>query len=796
MANRAEQDSVAAVPLSPEFLAGGTEAGLEKIRTRLLDLTNRNRLLNFRHTTASSLRVVNAGLNETFRRLLDGGKLVFLPVPEPNITVSELEPDGTDLRETPQPKMGAPDYAKALGWETSYDLEEHSSDVEGSDLLPVLQYSEGLETITRKIGSAAKTAIEESGTNMLYLILGFLEWYEADDSQQPRYAPLLTVPVALDRSGGKGKGFECGIEYSGEDFTTNLSLVEKMRRDFALEIPNVEDEDTPEKYFARFLPVLEQKRRWRVRPQITLSLLSFGKLLMYRDLDPKAWPGIAKHKLVKELFEGNKTSSITHAEEFLIDDPELKQEVPPLILDADSSQHSALIDALRGQNLVIEGPPGTGKSQTITNLIAAALAKGKTVLFVSEKLAALEVVRRRLDEAGLGHFCLELHSHKTKKHALLSDLAGRLKAQGSFREPMELEQHVAVVEENKRLLTHYVHLINKSVEPFHATIFEVLWARDRFYRELPFKRELAGQVPNVLNFTRTEYAQREQFLSVYAQHLTAVLERCPGLGEHPWAWVAKVLTFEEEEQIVNRLGGFLQILHEAKECRRNLYETVGISLDESINGIRRAREFLVTLQDPGATLNQYLLDPCRDAWNRAILQDFVRDVESARSALRVLKAATAHHEPLLRSDVGHGLAAAFETTRVMGLQTRSCSQLRDLFERRTAAEMALSEAENCFVALQTFLGCQADFNEPGVESVLNCLCLIESAPLEVLHLRAPSLETDSAGQIVRDAAEDARGMRARHEELCRSFDLSFAMAMTNPSQLAEHATIQIGRAHV
>src|ERR1019366_2835765 len=268
-----------------EFLAGGTEAGLEKIRTRLLDLTNRNRLLNFRHTTASSLRVVNADLNVTFCRLRDGGKLVFLPVPEPDIGIADLVPEGTDTREAAsQPKVSATDYARSLGWETSYDLEEHSYDTEGSDLLPVLHYLEGFETITRKIGSAAKTVIEESGTNMLYLILGFLEWYEADDSQQPRYAPLLTVPVALDRSGGKGKGFECSIEYSGDDFTTNLSLVEKMRRDFALEIPNIEDEDTPESYFARFAPVLKQKRRWRVRSQITLSLLSFGKLLMYRDL--------------------------------------------------------------------------------------------------------------------------------------------------------------------------------------------------------------------------------------------------------------------------------------------------------------------------------------------------------------------------------------------------------------------------------------------------------------------------------------------------------------------------------
>src|SRR5258708_14218589 len=150
---------------------------------------------------------------------------------------------------------------------------------------------------------------------------------------------------------------------------------------------------------------------------------------MCRDLDPKTWPAsqsIAKHPLVCELFEGSKNANIELAEEFAIDEPELKKDIPHLIRDADSSQHSALVHAFRGQNLVIEGPPGTGKSQTITNLIAAALARVKTVLFVSEKMAALEVVQRRLSEVGLADFCLELHSNKANKKAVLDALAATL----------------------------------------------------------------------------------------------------------------------------------------------------------------------------------------------------------------------------------------------------------------------------------------------------------------------------------------------------------------------------------
>src|SRR5206468_5882639 len=131
------------------------------------------------------------------------------------------------------------------------------------------------------------------------------------------------------------------------------------------------------------------------------------------------------HPRVREFFEGVPADGLQFAPEHALDSEELASQVPSLIYDADSSQHSALVDALAGKNLVIEGPPGTGKSQTITNLIAAALVSGKTVLFVAEKLAALEVVRNRLDKAGLGLFCLELHSHRTQKKEFLEDLTAR-----------------------------------------------------------------------------------------------------------------------------------------------------------------------------------------------------------------------------------------------------------------------------------------------------------------------------------------------------------------------------------
>src|ERR1019366_7772196 len=168
MPNEATRPAEQPAPsISADFLTGSTELGLDRIRTRLLDLTNRNKLLNYRHTTASSLRVVGVSIDAVFRRLRDNEKVAFLPVPEPDV---EGDKGPT-----------AKDQAEALGWNSSFDLEAAAG---MAQTLPVLHYHEQLHTLSRKIASAAKTAIEESGANMLYLVFGFLEWYESDDSKQ------------------------------------------------------------------------------------------------------------------------------------------------------------------------------------------------------------------------------------------------------------------------------------------------------------------------------------------------------------------------------------------------------------------------------------------------------------------------------------------------------------------------------------------------------------------------------------------------------------------------------------
>lgn len=765
--------------ISADFLTGSTELGLDRIRTRLLDLTNRNRLLNFRHSNASSLRVVDVSINSVFQRLRDNEKLSFLPVPEADAVGGEAPL--------------AKEYADELGWNTSYDL-DGAPTAENPRSLPVLLYGEKLDTVSRKIVGAAKTAVEESGTNMLYLVFGFLEWYESDDSHQPHLAPLVILPVTIERAGAKGRVVEAVLEYSGEDLQSNLSLVEKMRRDFGLEIPLVEDDDVPEVYFKRFEDILRLKKHWSIRRQITLTLLSFGKLLMYRDLDPKTWPdgqGIAKHPLVRELFEGTKDPNINRAEEYPIDAPELKKDLPGLIRDADSSQHSALVDALRGQNLVIEGPPGTGKSQTITNLIASALAKGKTVLFVSEKLAALEVVRRRLDDVGLGVFCLEVHSHKTKKGALLNDLAQRLQMRGSFKDPRDLDRHLSIVEDKKTLLTEYASLINRTIEPFKATIFEILWARDRYRQVMAAHRDLLGQVilPVVVQYTETQFTQTEQFLAVYAQHLAVVLAPRSSIDQHPWAWITKPIDFADEERVQSLLLEFLNTVDGAEKCCEQLEQTAGISLARTLHGLGQASHTLTLLPVPERALIEDLLARCQASENRQTLKEFIGHVESFRGGAEKLSASVSSAKTLLEIKTADGLESAFECLRQGGLDRLSITEIRTLLNTSTATAKLLGEAHSSFQFLLNVIGCDVPASLSSAGLLLQTVRIVENAPFEQLHLRQSTFESEKAKSILRTARQEAMVLINDEALLGKEFDLSLSGGRHTPGQLLECAAI-------
>lgn len=292
-----------------------------------------------------------------------------------------------------------------------------------------------------KLRSEANTLLEEQGANLLFLAVGFLHWFESDSAQEARRAPLVLVPVNLVREGA-GEVFE--IAPTGDDVVVNLSLAAKLKTDFGIQLPLPEEAAPAQEgqdgtdyvaadwlaYLSAVEKAVKVQKRWTVqRNEVVLGLFSFGKFLMFRDLASETWPEGKKpeqHPVLGRLLDGGFADvSASYAEEQHIDAVIAPGDMH-FVKDADSSQTLALLEACSGNNLVIQGPPGTGKSQTITNLIAELLGQKKTVLFVAEKMAALEVVKRRLDECHLGDSVLELHSHRATKAAVLKELGRTL----------------------------------------------------------------------------------------------------------------------------------------------------------------------------------------------------------------------------------------------------------------------------------------------------------------------------------------------------------------------------------
>ncbi len=262
-----------------------------------------------------------------------------------------------------------------------------------------------LERRCKRILHESRTAIEESGSNLFHLAIGFLEWFDDINSAEVRRAPLILIPVRIER-GRLNKRTNCYsyiVSYTDEDIETNLSLAVKLDQDFNLILSELDEEVIPETYLMEVRRTIDHLPRWRVVSDMVFGMFAFAKILMYKDLDHSKWPKgrkIVSHKNCSKILvggdSGEASDKLFFEEEHAIDRDKWASSTP-LVSDADSSQHSAIIDVLcKEKDLAIEGPPGTGKSQTITNLIAAALNEGKSVLFVAEKKAALDVVRKRL----------------------------------------------------------------------------------------------------------------------------------------------------------------------------------------------------------------------------------------------------------------------------------------------------------------------------------------------------------------------------------------------------------------
>ena len=540
-------------------------AQISEFRKQLLGMTLRNSLLNCPHgpRVQAQVRVVDELPDIVFERLEGGGDFMFLPLPEPRDQPDDEDSDeflealalhksesatfaaaieqvsaqrnGTggrasierEARDLVRLRLGmgewkserdlsAEDLCRARGIDPGYELplstQEESATRHHDSALQTLFPEEILSASLARLRDRASSSISQTGVATLFASFGFLEWFESDDSDQPHLAPLVLVPGDLDRQLVRGK-YLYGFRGHRESATENVTLAVYLRQSFGLELPKFDTDDSPESYFEKVnVEICTHRRRWRVCRFLTIGLFAYSKLAIYQDLDTKGWSlghDLVTHDNIRTLLAQSGVSDIPYAENREIDADEWAAEVPILIYDADSSQHSAIADILSGKNLTIFGPPGTGKSQTIANAIAAATMAGKKVLFVAEKLTALEVVQDRLDKAGLGPFCFNLHAQGLKASAVRRSLQERVSMPRPAFDPSQYEQQRQAWTRQRDGLRTYASVMGTKVGRFDESVHDVLWRTiDRKGSEAGLPPAVsAAQLANVEEVTPTEVGE-------------------------------------------------------------------------------------------------------------------------------------------------------------------------------------------------------------------------------------------------------------------------------------------------
>ncbi|MCU5773147.1 DUF3320 domain-containing protein [Erwiniaceae bacterium BAC15a-03b] len=518
---------------------------LEKSRAELLDLTARNRLLHIpKSKTTKFLEVVNERSDILFKMLFEEGKpFTFL--------------------------HGREDKKTDENSETDSDSEDiiFLDDSEANHTDTKLQTKLTPKTLQKKLLDLyydSKTLEEEQGVNILFLSLGSLKWIDPNNKANIRYAPLLLLPVELMRA-KVGERFK--IKVRDEDIISNLSLETFLNRIHQIILPtlNIDDEFSLTDYFAEIKQTISLKVGWEVlENEVNLGLFSYAKFMMYTDLDPDNWPldsKITDQEAIRCLLETGFSGG-----ELISDDIVIDSVIPPRemlhILDSDSSQTLAIHEVRNGKSLVIQGPPGTGKSQTIANIIASAVADGKKVLFVAEKMAALEVVKRRLDQAGVGDACIELHSNKTNKRAFLEELKRvweLASPRGEFPDTL-----VNNLSEIRDILNTHPIRIHKKYMPFGLTPYKVMAQLIRLRQ--------SGYNPNDYNLSGYELWRSDDFDKRHAL-IDELIERISDIGipdSHSWNGINRTEILPSE---VERLTASLT----------NLKSEFSDSIEESAN---------------------------------------------------------------------------------------------------------------------------------------------------------------------------------------------------------------------
>ena len=469
---------------------------IDSWKEQLLDLTRRNNMVDFSATKTKSLPTQATSWRTIVGRLADNDTLY---VYRPRVL---SDSDETDIKLVPE-----------------------SSDE--TELIPTREPEE-VENSLYNISLNQRKHLQEKGVDSLYLALGIFEWFSVDYSDTKLRSPLFLASVSIDRETVSDPNRHDYVITSDDEVIINPALRKKLASEFGISLPNDEtfglDElvDTA----AEVESIIDGRDRWQITDDVVLGIFDFAKLSLYNDLEENR-EAIKSNPIIRAL-NGDQSDLNTDIGGVPTADT-LDEQVDPIdtyqVLEADSSQQEAIEAAKSGVSFVLQGPPGTGKSQTIANILAEKLAAGERVLFVSEKQAALDVVKSRMDEVGLGRFCLSAHGQKATKDDILSSLETELNA-STVKEPRERSQQLGKLRKRREELNEYGDLIHKDIGARSVTPYEAHGALSTV-DDAP---RTSWSLTDPLAVTDAEYDQTIDRLEQLEEFETEIEE----YDSHPW----------------------------------------------------------------------------------------------------------------------------------------------------------------------------------------------------------------------------------------------------------------------
>ncbi len=586
---------------------------LETLRQNLLDLSLRNNLLNYRSSRKRTISISGRNPEEIYKLFVLQEKLMKFKSKIMSKKINKVENGGDREGYTYENDSI---LLKTIGKILDSGEKNKSKNSCSEHFLETTDDSESLGRKLFYVFNQSNSIFEEQGYHVLYLAINFLQWSDSKSSIKNPLAPILLIPIELKRI-GKGRNFS--IQWTGDEILTSITLQAKMK-EFGIQIPDFEMPEKAagiEEYFNAVSAAIHEKKDWKILPEICLDLFNFTKFVMYKDLDPATWPegmSPAEHLLIQKIF--NPPDPEFEVSGFLEKDVDMKLSAKDTyhIMDADSSQIAVIEDVKGGKNLVVEGPPGTGKSQTIANTIAELMVRGKSILFVSEKMAALHVVKNRLDSAGLGEFCLDIHSNKTRKKVVLEELEKSINriAPASISPDRDINE----LEKIKKELNEYALSLEEPAGKLYPSFYTLYGIREkiRAYFEAKGLKMPFYEFQDPENWESEDWAEAKSILEKLSQVL-------PCLGppkKNPWYGCEPRLVLPSD---LSEIGSLISECVTSFGCLEAAIKTLN---DFSATSRPHTLEEITTIIDAAKLLES------SKPWPEKMLQNLEWDSESSR----------------------------------------------------------------------------------------------------------------------------------------------------------------------